>query len=38
MNKMIQIRKEEEKDYRSVEEITRDSFWNVYVPGCNEHF
>lgn len=34
----IQIRKEEEKDYLKVEEITRKAFWNLYVPGCNEHY
>ena len=35
---MIVIRNEEEKDYRRVEEITRKAFWNLYVPGCNEHY
>lgn len=35
---MIQIRNENEKDYREVEKITRKSFWNLYVPGCNEHY
>lgn len=35
---MILIRNEEEKDYDSVEEITRKAFWNLYVPGCNEHY
>lgn len=34
----ITIRKEEEKDYRIVEEITREAFWNLYVPGCDEHY
>jgi putative acetyltransferase len=38
MSKVIRIRKEEQKDYRIVEETTRESFWNVYVPGCNEHY
>jgi predicted N-acetyltransferase YhbS len=33
----IKLMLEEEKDYRSVEELTRDAFWNVYFPGCNEH-
>ena len=32
------IRLEEEKDYRAVEELIRESFWNVYRPGCSEHF
>lgn len=33
----ISIRKEKEKDYRGVEELTREAFWNLYVPGGNEH-
>ncbi|MDP3150571.1 MAG: N-acetyltransferase [Ignavibacteria bacterium] len=32
------LRNEEEKDYRIVEEITREAFWNLYCPGCNEHY
>lgn len=35
---MIMIRNEEETDYLEVEEITRKAFWNLYVPGCNEHY
>lgn len=27
------IRLETEQDYRAVEEMTRESFWNVYKPG-----
>lgn len=38
MNKNIKIRNEEEKDYQIVEEITRKAFYNLYVPGCNEHY
>lgn len=38
MNKMIKIRNEEETDYERVEEITRKSFWNLYIPGCIEHY
>lgn len=34
----IVIRNETEKDYRAVEELTREAFWNLYVPGCNEHY
>ncbi len=34
----IFIRKETEADYRSVEELTRDAFWNVNSPGCDEHY
>lgn len=32
------IRNEVESDYRAVEELTRESFWNVYVPGASEHY
>ena len=32
------IRIEEEKDYRTVENLVRESFWNVYRPGCMEHY
>ena len=35
---MLNIRLETEKDHRAVEELVRDSFWNVYRPGCLEHF
>jgi len=38
MHTMIKIRNEEEADYKRVEEITRKSFWNLYVPGCVEHY
>lgn len=31
------IRKEEEKDYFEVENLTREAFFNVYRPGCFEH-
>ena len=34
----ILIRNESEKDFRQVEELTREAFWNLYVPGCNEHY
>ena len=37
MNDIV-IRNEEEKDYRKVEELTRESFFNVYRPGCTEHY
>lgn len=35
---MIRIRNEREADYKSVEEITRKAFYNIYVPGCVEHY
>ena len=38
MNEMIKIRNEEESDYVRVEEITRKAFWNLYFPGCDEHY
>ena len=34
----IIIRTERENDYREVENLVRESFWNVYAPGCTEHF
>lgn len=34
----LEIRLEEKKDYRKVEEMVREAFWNLYVPGANEHF
>ena len=34
----IKIRNERPDDHRHVEEITRDAFWNLYIPGCDEHF
>ena len=34
----IKIRLETEKDHRAVEELVRDAFWNVYVPGATEHY
>ncbi len=38
MERNVKIRNESESDYEKVEEITRKSFWNLYIPGCNEHF
>jgi len=38
MTKPVQIRNEKETDYERVEEITRKSFWNLYAPGCIEHY
>ena len=32
------IRKETPSDYREVENLIRESFWNVYRPGCLEHY
>ena len=38
MNKNYTIRRETESDYRTVENLTREAFWNVYRPGCTEHY
>ncbi|MBQ9903363.1 MAG: N-acetyltransferase [Synergistaceae bacterium] len=32
------IRPEREEDYRTVENLIRESFWNIYRPGCSEHY
>lgn len=32
------IRKETQQDYATVENITREAFWNVYAQGCSEHY
>lgn len=32
------IRLENESDYFTVENITREAFWNINVPGCSEHY
>ncbi len=34
----INIRLETKDDYFNVEELTREAFWNLYTPGCNEHY
>ena len=32
------IRKERKEEYREVETLVREAFWNVYRPGCLEHY
>ncbi len=32
------IRLERKEDHRAVEDLVRRSFWNVYRPGCREHY
>ena len=32
------LRKETPRDYRAVETMTRNAFYNIYVPGCIEHY
>ena len=34
----IRIRLEEKEEQRDVENLVRESFWNVYRPGCLEHY
>ena len=39
MNKNnIKIRLERKEEYHEVENLVRESFWNVYRPGCLEHY
>ena len=38
MKEGIVIRRETEADHFAVENLVRESFWNVYRPGCLEHF
>lgn len=38
MNKNIVIRLEKKEERHEVENLVRESFWNVYRPGCLEHF
>ena len=32
------IRPERPEEYRAVEHLVREAFWNVYRPGCSEHY
>ncbi len=34
----MNIRLERPEDFREVENLTREAFWNVYRPGCTEHY
>lgn len=36
--KNIIIRREMSTDHAAVEHLTREAFWNVYRPGCLEHY
>ena len=38
MKHNLMIRLEKEEEYRNVENLVRESFWNVYRPGCFEHY
>lgn len=32
------LRQENPSDYAQVEALTREAFWNLYFPGCEEHY
>ncbi|WP_446786507.1 GNAT family N-acetyltransferase [Macellibacteroides fermentans] len=34
----IKLRKAKISDYKTTVELTREAFWNHYVPGCDEHY
>jgi predicted N-acetyltransferase YhbS len=34
----IEIRLEVQEDHFETEKMTREAFWDLYKPGCNEHF
>ena len=34
----IEIRPESPNQFREVEALVREAFWNVYTPGCTEHY
>lgn len=36
--KNLIIRDERESEYFNVEYMTKKAFWNLHVPGCNEHY
>lgn len=38
MEQKVIIRNEEQKDWEIVEKITRQAFYNIYMPGCVEHY
>lgn len=38
MQQKIIIRNEEKSDWARVEDVTRRAFYNIYVPGCVEHY
>lgn len=37
-NKDYSIRLERKEEQQEVENLVREAFWNVYRPGCSEHF
>ncbi len=38
MKDSMKIRLEKQEEHREVENLVRESFWNVYRPGCLEHY
>ncbi|MCR5664420.1 MAG: GNAT family N-acetyltransferase [Oscillospiraceae bacterium] len=38
MNSCCMIRPERPEEHREVENLVREAFWNVYRPGCSEHY
>ena len=34
----VNIRLETKDDYSRIEDLTREAFWNLYAPGCDEHY
>ena len=38
MEKNLVFRLETAADHRAVETLVREAFWNVYRPGCSEHY
>lgn len=38
MNKDYIIRNERKSEYTQVENLVREAFWNIYRPGCMEHY
>ena len=38
MKDNVVIRREKPEDYFVVENLVREAFWNVYRPGCSEHY
>ena len=35
---MIEIREEKISEQRETENVVREAFWNVYSPGCSDHY
>jgi len=38
INLSLHVRREEPADFRKVENLTREAFWNQHGPGCDEHY